>query len=96
MYRKAAYYSWLIVLVSCVGSYLWKAREGIGIAIMAALFSFASSFMAQSVHYALRVGACCVVVLFVGACWLFRERGLSIRDLLSRVNKRIAPNDHQK
>lgn len=94
MYRKAAYYSWIIVFIACVASYMLKAREGIGIAIMAAGFSFASSYMAQSVHYALRIGACLGVVVFVGICFVLREKGFSFSTIVSIVKKRTTSNDH--
>lgn len=78
MYRKAAYASWLIAGLACIVSYLMKAREGIGIAIICGLFSFASSFMAQSVHYGLRVGVCFIILVMIALCYHPRVRDWSL------------------
>ncbi len=78
MYRKAAYLSWVIAGLACVASYLMKAREGIGVALICAVFSFASSFMAQSVHYGLRVGVCGLLLCMVAICFHPKVRDWSI------------------
>ena len=69
MYRKAAYAAWVLTGLACIGAYLMKAREGIGVAIICALFSFASSFMAQTVHLGLRIGLCTLAVAAVALCY---------------------------
>ena len=84
MYRKAAYASWVLTGLACIGAYLMKAREGIGVAIICALFSFASSFMAQTVHYGLRIACCAAAVGAVALCYHPKVRDWSVSHLFKK------------
>ena len=84
MYRKAAYAAWILTGLSCIAAYLMKAREGIGIAIICALFSLASSIMAQTVHYGLRIGACVGAVALVALCYHPKVKDWSISHIWTK------------
>lgn len=84
MYRKAAYASWCLAGLACIVSYLMKAREGVGVALICGLFSFASSFMASTAPYALRIGACAIIGIGVAVCFIPAVRDWSVSHLFKR------------
>lgn len=69
MYRKAAYASWVLVGLACIASYVLHWKHGIGVAVICAAFSFASSFMASTAHYGIRIGICVVAVVAIALCF---------------------------
>jgi len=84
MYRKVALWSWLAAGIACVGSYLMKAREGLGVALICGAFSFASTFMAQTVHFWLRIGVCAAIGIAIVICFIPSVRDWSVSHIFKK------------
>lgn len=87
MYRRAAYLSWVLVGLCAIATYVLHWKHGIGVALICAGFSFASSFMASTAHYALRIGLCVAAVAVIGFCFTPHGKSLFKARRKEDVNK---------